>query len=92
MFVGLRAGTTCVIGCFSTTVPLGYKSEEAFLLIPEIPFLLVGLDPDPKGGDLSLAGKKGSNLLVRLRTRGPSMFEVVIRFQSGVVLGLLCFR
>ena len=92
MFLGLKAGTTCVTGCYSTMVPLGYKNEEAFLLIPEIPFLLVGLDPDPKGGDHSLAGKKGSNLLVRLRTRGPFMFEVVIRFQSGVVFGLICFR
>ena len=65
MFVGRRAETTCVIGCSSTTEPLGYKSEEAFLLIPEIPFLLVGLDPVPKGGDLSLGGRKGSNLLVQ---------------------------
>ena len=65
MFLGLKDGTTCVTAYFSTMVPLGYKNEEAFLLIPETPILLVGLDPVPKGGDLSLVGRKGSNLLVQ---------------------------
>ena len=64
MFLGLKDGTTCVTAYFSTMVPLGYKNEEVFLLIPGIPCSLVGLDPDPRGGDLSLDGKKGSNLPV----------------------------
>ena len=62
--VCVRAVTTCVFGFSSTMVPLGYKNEGVFLLIPGILCSLVGLDPDPRGGDLSLDGKKGSNLLV----------------------------
>ena len=64
MFLGLKAVTTCVFKFSSTMVPLGYKNEGAFFLMPEMLFLLAEPVPDPRVGDLSPAGKKGSNLLV----------------------------